>query len=104
MDDMTMPVWDDAFGCWRSQVIVAFQNIRPHSSQNTVQMLRASVNRSICDFCAGPCGNCTRKYSMDPTDCDDCPQDRFGGLTECDTCPYRSLRECPGAHLPKQAD
>lgn len=94
MKDMTMPVWDDAFNCWRAQMAVAFQNIRPYNL-NVIQILRTSANRSICDFCAGPCGDCTRKYSMDTTDCDDCPQVCLIGFTACHSCPYMPL-ERPG--------
>lgn len=94
MNDITTPVWEDAFSCWLAQMAVAFQNIRPYNI-NAIQILRTSTNRSICDFCAGPCGDCLRKYSEDPYDCDDCPQDRFGGLTACHSCPFMPL-ERPG--------
>ena len=86
---MTTPVWEDAFSCWLAQTSTALLNIRPNNKK-TIQMFTISANRSICDFCAGPCGDCTRKYSGAPYDCDDCPQDQLGGLTACHCCPYGS--------------
>ena len=90
--NMNLHVGDNAYRRWREQVIfVSQRNLRPWGSKDDVQTLRTNVNRCICDFCAGPCGGCTRKHSEDPYACEDCPQDHLGGLTACHTCPYAPL-------------
>ena len=88
--NMNSPVWDDAFNCWFAQASVALHNMRPNNI-NTLQMFLVSAITSICEYCAGPCGTCSKRYSGEPYACDDCPQDHLGDLTACHCCPYMPI-------------
>ena len=54
------------------------------------QLVRNSGQR-VCDFCAGPCGDCPHRWSDDPHSCDFCAHE-YEELTECTNCPFDSYR------------
>jgi len=80
------PQWIEAFYSWYEQIDA--DCINSISDENALRELAANTNLSICDFCAGPCGDCPQKWSDDPYPCDPCPQDQFG-ITNCTNCPYQ---------------
>ena len=70
-DPSNKRVWMRAIGEW----------------MDNTRLVRGS-GQSVCDFCAGPCGDCPQRWSDDPHSCDRCMYDD-GEDSECIDCPCR---------------
>ena len=83
------PAYIRAFDSWSREIYSQYDKA---TSRNDLQELADKMDWNMCHYCAGPCGDCKRKFSHKPYPCDPCPQDQYG-VTECTYCPYRMLRE-----------
>lgn len=87
----TEPAWRIAFYRWYDKARLDFENSGAEVCPTVAKALAASMSWNMCDFCAGPCGDCHQKRSAEEYPCDPCPQDQYG-MTECSICPFDLFR------------
>lgn len=83
------PAYIAAFRKWERETYLRYDAA---ASRSDLQHLADTMDWCMCHYCAGPCGDCKRKYADEPYPCEPCPQTQFG-ITECSFCPFQMFQE-----------